>query len=130
MNAKTAQRSRAIEYSIAGCIALAMIFGVVHLMHRNAAIHERVEAVAAGCRPLVVAQAKRLTDKYPSLKWSIGDIHIMGDIERDQPMNNTCVVSITFDVGGHADRELWEVGAIDGQFVIGSAKFAGVETIQ
>lgn len=129
MSANTTQRSRTIEYSIAGCIALAMIFGVVHLARRNAAIHERVEAVAAGCRPLVVAQAKRLTDKYPGLKWSIDDIRILGDIDLDQPMNNTCAVSITFDEGGHADRELWDVGAIDGQFIIGSAKLAGVETI-
>lgn len=130
MNTNTTPRSRAIEYSIAGCLAVAMLFGVFHLVRRNVAIHERVEEVATGCRPLVVEQAKRLADRYPGLKWSIDDIHVLGDIKPDQPMSNACSVSITFDVGGHADHELWEVGAIAGQFVIGSARFAGVETIQ
>lgn len=46
MNTNTTPRSRAFEYSIAGCLAVAMLFGVFHLVRRNVAIHERVEEVA------------------------------------------------------------------------------------
>lgn len=130
MSTNTARRGRAIEYTVAGCLAIALIFGIVHQVRHAVAVRDRVEAVAAGCRPVVVAQAKLLTEQHPGLKWSIGDTQVLGDIEPDQPVNNACSVSITFDVGGHPDKELWLVGAIGGQFLIGSARLAGVETIQ
>lgn len=124
------RRSRALEYTVIACVAAGLLFGIIHLVRRTAAIHDRVEAIAAGCRPVVVAQATRLAEKHPGLKWSIDGINVLGKIVPDQPDQNTCAVSLTFNVGGQVDRELWDVEALAGSFGLGSAKFAGVETNQ
>jgi hypothetical protein len=124
------RRSRAVEYTAVACVAAALLFGVFHLVNRSAAIQARAEAIAAECRPVVVAQAIRLAQKHPDLKWSIDDIKVLDKIVPDQPDQNTCAVSMTFNLGGHVDRELWEVEDAAASFGLGSAKFAGVETDQ
>ncbi|MGF6440669.1 hypothetical protein [Paraburkholderia youngii] len=131
MNTNTvARRSRAVEYVVAGCVAAGLLFGVVHFARRISAVHERLEAIAAGCRPLVAAQANLLARQHPGLTWTVDDIRVVGDIEPDQPVQNTCAVSMTFNLGGQPDKELWDVGALAGSFALGSAKLAGVETNQ
>ncbi|UEC05500.1 hypothetical protein [Burkholderia vietnamiensis] len=131
MNTNTvARRSRAVEYAVAGCVAAGLLFGVLHFARRISAVHERVEAIAAGCRPVVDAQANRLAQQHAGLTWAVNDIRVLGDIDPDQPDQNTCAVSMTFNVGGQPDKERWEVGAQAGSFALGSAKLAGVETNQ
>jgi hypothetical protein len=130
MTAITTRRSRAVEYTLVGCVAVGLLVGIYHFMRRDVAIRDRVEAIAAGCRPVVVAQATRLAKKYPDLTWSIDGINVVGDICPDQPMQNTCAVSMTLEVGGQVDKELWDVGAMAGQFLMGSAKLGGVEINQ
>jgi hypothetical protein len=130
MSTMTTRRSRAVEYTVIACVAAGLLFGIYHLTHRVVAIRDRVEAIAAGCRPVVIDQANRLAEKHPGLTWSIDDIKVLGEIAPDQPDQNTCAVSMTFNVGGHVDKELWDVGALGGSFSLGSAKLAGVETKQ
>ncbi|WP_175927419.1 hypothetical protein [Burkholderia cepacia] len=122
------RRSRAVEYTVVACIAAGLSFSIFHLVRRNAAIHERVEEIAAGCRPVVVAQASRVAQKNPGLMWSIDRIELLDEVVPDRPDQNTCAVSMTFDVGGQVDKELWRVGAVAGSFQLVSAKFAGLET--
>ncbi|KWB20822.1 hypothetical protein WL32_16970 [Burkholderia cepacia] len=77
---------------------------------------------------MVVAQASRVAQKNPGLKWSIDRIDLLDEVVPDRPDQNTCAVSMTFDVGGQVDKELWRVGAVAGSFQLVSAKFAGLET--
>lgn len=126
------RRFRTVECVVAGCVAVGLLFWIFHLVRRDVAIRDRAETIAAGCRPVVVAQATRLVQKHPGLKWSINHIDVLGDIDPDQPMQNTCAVSVTFRVGDKVDKELWTVDAIAGEFLIGSATLANVhvESIQ
>ncbi|KWN06428.1 hypothetical protein WT83_27490 [Burkholderia territorii] len=128
MSTLSTRRSRAVEYTVIGCVAVGVLFGMVHLVRRDYATQNRADAIAAGCRPVVVAQASRLAQERPGLKWSIDRIDVLGEIVPDQPDQNTCAVTMTFDVGGHVDKELWGVGAVAGLFQLGSAKLSGVET--
>ncbi|MBB5547576.1 hypothetical protein [Paraburkholderia fungorum] len=88
MSTNTARPGRAIEYTVAGCVAIALIFWIFHQIHHVVAVRDRVEAVGTGCRPVVVAEANLLTEQHPGLKWSIGDTQVSGDIEPDKPVNN------------------------------------------
>lgn len=128
MSTLTTRRSRAIEYTIVACVAAVIMVGIVHLMRHSVAVQRRVEAIGAGCRPLVVAQASRLAQQHPGLTWSIERMQVLGDIETDQPDQNICAVAMRFDVNGQVDRESWEVQALGGTFVLRSARLAGVET--
>lgn len=123
------KRSSIIKYAVGGCIAASLLFWLSHAVRHYAAIQDRIDSIAAGCRPVVAAQAKLLTDKYPGISWTIDNISVVGDITTDQPDLNDCLVSMKFDLGTHQlDSEMWQVAAMTGSFALTSAKFMGVET--